>query len=106
MPINQIILMIVRFFIERQLKKWGSSLDWSKVKTDLDTRIRQVVPGAAIDDAVSYLCATLVELVAEYFAKPETPNIGSLEAVNMLDVAWQTANTMLGHRLALKALGK
>lgn len=37
-------------FVVRQLEKFGSSIDWEKVRLDADVRIRAIVPGTWFDD--------------------------------------------------------
>lgn len=59
--INQWILSFAISFVMRQLAKFQKTLDWAKVKADLDARVRQLVPGSWLDDDAVNLCDALLQ---------------------------------------------
>lgn len=48
--LERIVLPLVISFVVRQLEKFKESIDWEKVKHDLDIRIKEIVPGSWFDD--------------------------------------------------------
>ncbi len=50
--IQKIVISFVISFVIRQLEKFKESIDWKKVKVDLDERVRKIVPGTWFDDEV------------------------------------------------------
>lgn len=58
--INQWLVTVVIAFVLRQLGKFQETIDWTKVKADLDQRTRDLVPGTWFDDeAVAVVDALL-----------------------------------------------
>lgn len=50
------IINIVITFVVRQITKWGSEVDFEKIKLDIEPRIRAILPGDFLDDeAVSIM---------------------------------------------------
>lgn len=47
---QQWIIQAAIVFIVRQIAKFGSSLNWDMVKSDVDYRIRQLLPGTFLDN--------------------------------------------------------
>ena len=61
-------LNLVIAFIMRQLAKFGQTIDWAKVKADLDERVRALVPGTWFDDEVVALVNMVLDRCAEVLA--------------------------------------
>lgn len=60
---NNVITSIVISFVLRQIEKFQKTIDWVKVKSDADIRVRALIPGTWLDDeasnAVAYMLDTL-----------------------------------------------
>lgn len=104
--INNLVLGLVRVFIERQVLKFGKALDWNMVKTDLDARIRKLVPGEYFDDAAAFVACTLISLVEAYFATKPLPELSGDATTKILDIAFTSAQNDLVRTIATKAMGK
>lgn len=79
-------------FVMRQLSKFLGSIDWSKVKVDLEQRVRDLVPGTWFDSEAVAVCMALVDAVAAILASQD-----ELEQVLKLlaDQKWQEAWAVL-----------
>lgn len=64
---NAILLQLVKWFVERQLIKWGQALDWALVKADLVARVKDLLPGDQFDDVAAYTVGVLIDLIAAAF---------------------------------------
>jgi hypothetical protein len=60
---NFLFGLIVSFAL-RQIAKFAEKTDWNKVKTDIDPRIRDLVPGTMLDDAAVDLFNNAVDCFA------------------------------------------
>lgn len=75
MIIDRIVWNIVSAFVLRQIEKFNHSIDWPKLKADVEERVRKVVPGTWFDDeaiaAVSVILETIENALknAEAFQK-------------------------------------
>jgi hypothetical protein len=49
--ILRLVIPLVISLVLRQLEKFGEAIDWSKVKADVEPRVRKIVPGTILDDA-------------------------------------------------------
>lgn len=50
-------------FVMRQVRKFGETTDWVKVKADMIARVRDIVPGTWFDDEAAAVCSQLVDAV-------------------------------------------
>lgn len=50
MIIDRIVWNIVSSFVLRQIEKFNHSIDWPKLKADVEERVRKGVPGTWFDD--------------------------------------------------------
>lgn len=55
-------------FVLRQLTKWGQSIDWVKIKIDLELRVKQLLPGEMFDDEAVKIAFAVVDLFAGILA--------------------------------------
>jgi hypothetical protein len=55
------LIGIVISFILRQLAKFQSSLDWTKVKADAEARVRALVPGTWFDQEAADICKIVLD---------------------------------------------
>ena len=55
---------IVIAFIVRQIGKFGKTIDWTKVKADVDVRVRALVPGEWFDDEAVDLVNSVLDRAA------------------------------------------
>ncbi len=62
--IERIVIGIVISFILRQLQKFNTTIDWVKVKADLDERVAAVVPGTWFDEEAVKAVNTVVDAVS------------------------------------------
>lgn len=58
---DRIVLCSVVTFVLRQLAKFGRALDWEKVKTDAESRVRAFVPGTMFDNGAVAAVRTAVD---------------------------------------------
>ena len=61
-------LNLVIGFVLRQVAKWQEGVDFSKVKADLDERVKALVPGAFFDDEAIYLVNNAIDVIAAILA--------------------------------------
>lgn len=61
--IQRWILSLVIGFVMRQLAKWKKGIDWEKVKTDFQERVKALVPGEWLDSEAAALAGTLIDMV-------------------------------------------
>lgn len=92
---NKIVVNLVIAFIVRQVVKFGTSTDWSKVKADFDVRLRQLVPGTWFDDEAVCVANAVIDGAAAALSSP-----AELELV----IRKAAAEDWAGAALALKAL--
>jgi len=64
--IKKVIVDLTVTFIIRQLAKYASAVDFGKIKADVEPRIRDLVPGEWMDDAVVDLMKVTVDALAEF----------------------------------------
>ncbi len=102
--INNIVLGIVRFFIERQLVKWGSSIDWTKVKADVHERILKLLPNSMYDQTAAYIAGILVDIVADYFKANPAPAATAPEFSKCINDVFNMAQEKVVSVLAAKAM--
>lgn len=55
-------------FIMRQIGKWGSSIDWAKVKADVEGRVRALVPGEFFDEEAVTAVMALLDVAEKVLA--------------------------------------
>lgn len=60
---------LVIAFVVRQLEKFGTTIDWAKVKKDAEVRLRALVPGTWFDDEVVAIANTVIDRAAEVLAQ-------------------------------------
>jgi len=51
-------------FIIRQVDKFAEQVDWTKVKADLDTRVRDLIPGDFVDEFAVAILNKTVDIVS------------------------------------------
>jgi len=51
-------------FALRQIGKWGTSIDWPKVKADFAIRVRDLVPGEMLDDEAVAAAMAVIDIFA------------------------------------------
>lgn len=96
-----VILQMVKWFIERQLLKYGDQLDLNKVKADLQQRVSDLLPGATYDAVAQHIVGVFIDIVAAYFAsKGLTPSMA------LIPQAIDHASMSLNRELAAKSLAK
>jgi hypothetical protein len=101
--LDAFLLQIVRWFIERQVMKWGKALDWTKVKSDLEIRVKALVPGDQFDSIAAYLAGMFVDVIAEYFKDNAVP-LDSPQMPQILGQAFQYGQTVLLRKVAEAAV--
>lgn len=57
---QQWIANAVILFVVRQIGKFGAGIDWAKVRTDVDARIRKLVPSPFFGDIAVTICDSVV----------------------------------------------
>lgn len=70
--IIKLILSIALSFISKAISKWGHATDWSKVKSDLDARVRKLIPGELIDDEVVFVLNKVIDVAAGLLSSKES----------------------------------
>lgn len=100
--INNIILGIVRVFIERQILKFGKAIDWTMVKADIAPRLCKLVPGDYYDATAVVIVSTLIDLVATYFASCPIPDAPGGDIGKLVDEAFTSAQNNILRELASK----
>ena len=114
--VEKIVLSIVFSFVLRQLDKFKTGIDWAKVKSDLDERIKKAVPIVWLTPAILALADTLIDDIQKALsAQDQLKKILDLLAANkweealvalkdFLLVIWGQAPS--AHQIALKHLVK
>jgi hypothetical protein len=87
-----LILNLIFSFLSRQLKKFGSQLDLSKVRADSKIRIAKLIPGDAWDDLAVGAVDKCFDLVEE-FLKQITDGAPAQEA--HIDLAINAAHSAI-----------
>lgn len=90
--------IIIRFaigFIMRQLSKWKEGIDWAKVSTDLEERIRSFIPSWIADEAVRWAMVLLDVVEAVLQAKSDIEAILTLLANSEFDEAWRKLRDLI-----------
>jgi hypothetical protein len=64
--IKKVIVDLTVTFVIRQVAKYASAVDFEKIKADVEPRIRDLVPGEWMDDAVVDLMKVTVDALAEF----------------------------------------
>ncbi len=98
---DTILLSIVRWFIERQLLKYGEAIDWEKVKADCQARIKQLLPDSVFDATAEYIVGVFLDIVSAYFVQNKVPL-----APAGISNAITYAQSMISRELAARALKK
>lgn len=94
--INRWVIGIVVSFIMKQIEKFGASVDWVKVKADLEPRVRQVVPGTWLDaDAVEAVNAVVDAAARALAATDALQKIIDLMANQQWDAAFVALKDLL-----------
>lgn len=62
------IINLAVTFIVRQIAKFGTAINWTSVKADLETRVRQLVPGDWFDSEAVAVAGCLVDAAAAVLA--------------------------------------
>lgn len=62
--IKQWLIQAAITFALRQLARWQGAIDWAKVKADMAVRVRELVPGALLDDMAVKLMESVVDMLA------------------------------------------
>src|ERR1700733_11335533 len=65
---EKIILNLALPFILGRLQKFQSSINWTTVETDLEAKIRAVIPGQWLDDAAIDIMRTVMGYVQKAMA--------------------------------------
>jgi hypothetical protein len=63
MDIKNLLIGMVASFVTRQVQKFADDLDISKVKADLDVRVRALVPGDFLDEEACNLTNQATDIV-------------------------------------------
>lgn len=58
-------------FVMRQLATFQHSIDWTKVKTDLDVRLRAMIPGQILDNEAVLILNTALDEIAKMLASTD-----------------------------------
>jgi hypothetical protein len=103
--LDAFVLQIVKWFVERQMLKWGKALDWTLVKKDLEERVKSLVPGTQFDDTAAYVAGVLIDIIAGYFKDTNTPT-DAPQAQQILQQAFQVAQGTVLRQVAQLALSK
>lgn len=83
-------------FVMRQLAKWQNGIDWTKVKADVEARIRALVPGDWFDDeAVSLVMVFIDALQSIMSATAALEAIVRLLADGKTQEAWQALRDLI-----------
>jgi len=65
------LVSIVINFVLRQLSKFKKDIDWGKVRADLDTRVRALVPGTWFDQEAVAICNAALDGVLSVLSSTE-----------------------------------
>lgn len=63
------LINLVLGFAVRQIVKWGSGVDFVKIKADLEIRIRALIPGDWIDDEAVIFVNKALDVVASLMSE-------------------------------------
>lgn len=69
--IQRIVLSFLISFVLKQLEKFKEAIDWSKVKADVDVRVRALIPGTWFDDDAVKLVNTVLDALAKVLSSSD-----------------------------------
>lgn len=93
---DRLVLKLVVSFVMRQLEKFGTAIDWGKVKADLKPRIEALVPGVWFDaEAVAAVFAVVDAAARALSATHELQVIVDLLAAQKWSEALEALKTLL-----------
>ena len=90
--------IIIRFaigFLMRQLERWREAIDWAIIRTDLEARIRDLVPGWIADEAVRWAMVFVDVAEAVLQAQADIQEILNLLAQSKFDEAWSKLRDLI-----------
>ncbi len=61
LSVEKIVVGMIFSFVLRQLDKFKSSLDWVKLKADMDERIKKAIPIAWLTPAIQSLADIVLD---------------------------------------------
>jgi len=94
--IQKWVIQMAISFVMRQLAKWGSSIDWAKVKADVEERVKALVPGEWFDsEAVAIVMALLDAAASVLSASAELEKIVKLAAEGKFPEAWAALRDLI-----------
>jgi hypothetical protein len=83
-------------FVMRQIGKWGSSIDWAKVKADVAERVKALVPGEWFDaEAVAAVMALLDVAEKVLAATGELEKIIQMIVDGKMQEAWAALRQLI-----------
>lgn len=96
--IQKLVVSFMISFVMRQLEKFHSSLDWDKIKRDLDERIRLMMPGSWFDDEAVLVANTALDMLRSVLEQGDNIKrlLELLTAKNYDDAARMMKEIMLG----------
>lgn len=94
--IQKWVIQMAISFVMRQLSKWGESIDWAKVKADVEERVRALVPGEWFDsEAVAVVMALLDAAASVLSATADLEKIVKLAVDGKFPEAWAALRDLI-----------
>lgn len=98
---DSVLLQLLLWFIQRQLAKFGSTIDWDKVKADAADRIAHLLPGDVFDSAVQHVVSEMIDMVGVFCKQPDAQSaIGTDQMPKMVHAAMNAASQNLITKLS------
>jgi len=90
------LLQVVIKFALKQVAKWQNSIDWAKVKGNVEKFVREEMPGEILDDEAVELCFSVLDAVAAALsASEDLEKIVKLCVDGKLEEAWQVLRELI-----------
>lgn len=94
--IQKWVISMAISFVMRQIGKWGTSIDWAKVKKDVADRIAALVPGEWFDAEATAAVLAFVDVAQKVLAATEDlQKIVQLVVENKIPEAWSALRQLI-----------
>ena len=98
---DTILLQLVQWFVERQIKKFGTEVKWDVVKADVKARLEKLLPGNVFTPSLEFIVDELIDMVASYCAQPQVaPTLGTPQMSATISSAMAAAAQNIVTKLA------
>lgn len=89
---NPILVEVIAYFLQKAVLEAGKSVCWEKIRTDLEKKVADMVPGFIVDKVANYIIDALISLVSEKLATYPDPTAPSV----IVDAVGKAQHSLIG----------